>query len=62
MIPEPYSTWPVVMSRSKAARLLGVDRKTLAKNKELLARCSEKIGDKPKIIRDRLLRELKIIE
>ena len=61
MIPAPYSEWPVVMSRSKAARLLGVDRKTLAKNKDLLARCSEVIGDQPKIIRDRLLRELKII-
>jgi hypothetical protein len=61
MIPAPYDTWPVVMSRSKAAQLLGVDRKTLAKNKELLDRCSEVIGDKPKVIRDRLLRELKII-
>ncbi len=61
MIPEPYKSWPVVMSRNKAAQLLGVDRKTLAKNKELLARCSERIGDKPKVIRDRLLRELKII-
>jgi len=61
MIPSPYDTWPVVMSQNKAARLLGVDRKTLAKNKELLARCSDVIGDKPKIIRDRLLKELKII-
>jgi hypothetical protein len=61
MIPEPYASWPVVMSRNKAARLLGVDRKTLAKNKDLLARCSEVIGDQPKIIRDRLLKELKII-
>ena len=61
MIPEPYNSWPVVMSRNKAAKLLGVDRKPLAKNKALLDRCSEKIGDKPKVIRDRLLRELKII-
>lgn len=61
MIPAPYNTWPVVMSRNKAAKLLGIDRKTLAKNKELLDRCSENIGDKPKVIRDRLLRELKII-
>lgn len=61
MIPAPYNTWPVVMSRSKAAQLLGIDRKTLAKNKALLDRCSEVIGDKPKVIRDRLLRELKII-
>lgn len=61
MIPEPYNTWPVVMSRNKAAKLLGIDRKTLAKNKQLIDRCSEQIGDKPKIIRDRLLRELKII-
>ena len=45
----------------KEDRLLGVDRKTLAKNKEMLDRCSEKIGDKPKVIRDRLLKELKII-
>ena len=42
MIPAPYNTWPVVMSRNKAAKLLGIDRKTLAKNKELLDRCSEK--------------------
>jgi hypothetical protein len=61
MISEPYNTWPVVMSRNKAAQLLGIDRKTLAKNKALLDRCSELIGDKPKVIRDRLLRELKII-
>ena len=61
MIPEPYNTWPVVMSRNKAAQLLGIDRKTLAKNKQLIDRCSEQIGDKPKVIRDRLLRELKII-
>lgn len=61
MIPAPYNTWPVVMSRNKAAKLLGIDRKTLAKNKELLDRCSETIGDKPKVIRDRLLKELKII-
>jgi hypothetical protein len=61
MIPAPYSEWPVIMSRNKAAKLLGVDRKTLAKNKDLLARCSEVIGDQPKIIRDRLLKELKII-
>lgn len=61
MIPAPYNTWPVVMSRNKAAKLLGIDRKTLAKNKELLDRCSENIGDKPKVIRDRLLKELKII-
>ena len=61
MIPEPYKSWPVVMSRNKAAKLLGIDRKTLAKNQQLLDRCSEKIGDKPKVIRDRLLRELKII-
>lgn len=61
MIPAPYDAWPVVMSRNKAAQLLGVDRKTLAKNKQLLDRCSEKIGDKPKVIRDRLLKELKII-
>jgi hypothetical protein len=61
MIPEPYNSWPVVMSCNKAAQLLGVNRKTLVKNKDLLNRCSEVIGDKPKIIRDRLLRELKII-
>jgi hypothetical protein len=61
MIPAPYNTWPVVMSRNKAAKLLGIDRKTLAKNKALLDRCSEQIGDKPKVIRDRLLKELKII-
>lgn len=61
MIPAPYDTWPVVMSRSKAAQLLGIDRKTLAKNKDLLDKCSVVIGDKPKVIRDRLLRELKII-
>ena len=61
MVPEPYSSWPVIMSCNKAAKLLGIDRKTLAKNKRLLAACSETIGDKPKIIRDRLLRELKII-
>ena len=61
MIPDPYNTWPVVMSKNKAAQLLGIDRKTLAKNKSLLDRCSELIGDKPKIIRDRLLRELKLI-
>lgn len=61
MIPEPYNSWPVVMSANKAALLLGVDRKTLAKNQKMLARCSETIGDKPKVIRDRLLRELKII-
>jgi len=61
MIPSPYDSWPVVMSLNKAAQLLGVDRKTLAKNKELLDRCSEVIGDKPKVIRDRLLRELKLI-
>ncbi len=61
MIPQPYNTWPVVMSQNKAAQLLGIDRKTLAKNKKLLDRCSEQIGDKPKVIRDRLLKELKII-
>lgn len=61
IIPTPYDSWPVVMSRNKAAQLLGIDRKTLAKNKELLDKCSEQIGDKPKVIRDRLLRELKII-
>lgn len=61
MVPTPYDAWPVVMSQNKAAKLLGVDRKTLAKNKELLARCIEQIGDKPKVVRDRLLRELKII-
>ena len=61
MIPAPYNTWPVVMSQNKAAKLLGIDRKTLAKNKKLLDRCSEQIGDKPKVIRDRLLKELKII-
>ena len=61
MIPAPYNQWPVVMSRSKAAQLLGIDRKTLNKNTQLLDRCSEVIGDKPKVIRDRLLRELKII-
>lgn len=61
MIPDPYNSWPVVMSRNKAAQLLGIDRKTLAKNKDLLEKCSEVIGDKPKVIRDRLLRELKII-
>lgn len=62
MIPEPYCDWPVIMTRNKAAKLLGIDRKTLAKNKDLLDRCSEVIGVKPKIIRDRLLRELKIIK
>lgn len=62
MIPEPYSSWPVVMSTNKAATLLGVDRKTLAKNRKLLDSCSETIGGKPKVIRDRLLRELKIIK
>jgi hypothetical protein len=61
LIPKPYDEWPVLMSCNKAARLMGVDPKTLAKNKALLNKCSEKIGDKPKIIRDRLLRELKII-
>ncbi|HBK53679.1 MAG TPA: hypothetical protein DDZ44_07075 [Syntrophomonas wolfei] len=61
MIPEPYNSWPVVMSTNKAAKLLGVDRKTLAKNKKMLDRCSATIGDKSKVIRDRLLRELKII-
>ena len=61
MIPEPYKSWPVVMSRAKAAQLLGIDRKTLTKNQQLLGRCSERIGDKPKVIRDRLLKELKII-
>ena len=61
MIPEPYNSWSVVMSKNKAAKLLGIHRDTLAKNKELLERCSEVLGDKPKIIRDRLLRELKII-
>ncbi|MEQ8176657.1 MAG: hypothetical protein ABRQ26_16515 [Syntrophomonadaceae bacterium] len=61
MIPAPYNSWPVVMSTNKAAQLLGVDRKTLAKNKNMLARCSETIGGKSKVIRDRLLRELKII-
>ncbi len=61
MIPNPYDTRPVVMSLNKAAQLLGVDRKTLAKNKELLTRCTEQIGDKPKVIRDRLLKELKLI-
>jgi len=49
------------MSTNKAAQLLGVDRKTLAKNKKMLERCSEIIGDKSKVIRDRLLKELKII-
>jgi|GEM_PF-1731731 len=62
MLSEPYNTWPVLMSRNKAARLLGIDRKTLAKNKEMLDRCSEVIGGKPKVVRDRLLRELKIIQ
>jgi len=62
MIPEPYSSWPVVMSTNQAAKLLGVDRKTLAKNKKMLAQCSETIGEKSKVIRDRLLRELKIIQ
>lgn len=61
MIPEPYADWPVLMSVNKAAKLIGVDRKTLARNKVLLARCSVTIGDKPKVVRDRLLRELKII-
>lgn len=61
MIPEPYSSWPVIMSINKASQMLGVDPKTLAKNKALLERCSEVIGYKPKIVRDRLLRELKII-
>lgn len=60
-LPEPYQGWPVLMSRNKAANLLGVDRKTLLKNKKLLENCSVQIGDKPKIVRDRLLRELKII-
>lgn len=62
MLSEPYNTWPVIMSRNKAAQLLGIDRKTLAKNKDLLERCSVVIGDKPKVVRDRLLKELKIIE
>ena len=61
MLPDQYKDWPVVMSINKAAKLLGVDSKTLAKNKDLLNRCSEVIGDKPKVIRDRLLRELKLI-
>jgi len=61
MIPDQYSTWPVVMSRNKAAQLLGINRKTLAKNKELLDRCSVKIGDKPKVVRDRLLKELEVM-
>jgi len=60
-IPEPYASWPVIMSYTEAARRLGVDRKTLSKNKALLIKCSETIGDKPKVIRDRLLKELKII-
>ncbi|MEN6350310.1 MAG: hypothetical protein ABFD08_13050 [Syntrophomonas sp.] len=62
MLPEQYRTWPVIMSLNKAATLLGVDRKTLAKNKQLLANCTEVIGCERKIIRDRLLKELKIIE
>lgn len=61
MLPEPYSEWPVVMSPNKAARLLGIDRRTLLKNKALVEKCTELIGDRPKVIRDRLLRELKII-
>lgn len=61
MIPEPYKNWPILMSRNKAAQLLGINRKTLAKNKDLLDKCSEIIGDKPKVVRDRLLKELKII-
>lgn len=45
----------------KAATLLGIDRRTLAKNKQLLEKCTEIVGTQPKVIRDRLLRELKII-
>lgn len=62
MLPDQYKDWPVVMSRNKAAQLLGIHRDTLTKNKELLKRCSEVIGGTPKVIRDRLLKELKLID
>ena len=44
MIPSPYDKRPVVMSVNKAAKFLGADRKTLAKNKRLLNECSVVIG------------------
>lgn len=61
MIPEPYDSWPVIMSVNKAARLLGIDRKTLIRNGQFMDKCTVIVGDKPKIVRDRLLRELKLI-
>lgn len=61
-IPEPYASWPVLMSRNQAARLLGINRKTLAASKEMLDRCSVVVGGKPKVVRDRLLKELGILE
>lgn len=61
MLHEQYKEWPVLLSVNHAANLLGVDRKTLAKNKILLEKCTVKVGDKPKVVRDRLLKELKII-
>lgn len=61
MIPEPYNSWPIIMTRNKAAKLLGINRKTLAKDKALMDKCSEIVGGTPKVIRDRLLKELKLI-
>jgi len=62
MIPEPYNSWPVTMSVTKAAKLLGKDKKTLLKSTQLLEKCiTRELGNRPQIIRDRLLRELKII-
>jgi len=61
MIPEPYNSWPVIMTVSKASKLLGIDRKTLLRNNKLMELCTDAVGNKPKVIRDRLLKELKII-
>ena len=50
MIPAPYDSWPVVMSQNKAAKLMGIDRKTLAKNKQLLGSVAlKKSGTSPKL-------------
>lgn len=61
-IPDEYKDWPVVMTINQTAKLLGVDWRTVAKTKFIMENCTLTIGEKPKIIRDKLLRELGIIQ
>lgn len=61
MIPEQYRGWPVTMSIHKAAQLMNLNVQTLAKDKEFIESCTVKLGDKPKVVRDSMLRYLKVV-